>query len=221
MSDKIGFFYNLHVNFYSFVYCIATVKKHAPSSPIHLYTDSSFSMLEQYKKAAEELDLKLITRDKECTYINRNDGPEINKVKMREFLDRLYHCCINMPEVDWIVRLEDDVYMRKPVTELPNTDAGANGRYLGMGGASIIKRQSFITIYETLDSGWYDHQFTSNSERTWAGDGLIKEMITATGFTISEWKEISEPWYGDKDVAAFHHGDKFLYNKDYLKQRGL
>jgi hypothetical protein len=46
-------------------------------------------------------------------------------------------------------------------------------------------------------------------------------MFTENGYGYTKWEDITEDWHGEDPDAALHHGDKSLYDKDYLRRRGL
>lgn len=221
--DTVGYHYNLHVNFDSFLYTIATVKKHSPGSPIHLVTDRSLNQWKEYKIFSTLCDIPFFTlRDKESTFIDRNDPDNDRKESMvKEFLDRMYLTC-TLLEVDWVVRLEDDVHMRWPIKEFPTTPAAGNHSQYGMGGGSIFKREVFMDMYSNLPDGYLGRLIQENADYSYSIDGLLKTMFTRHEYKYTKWCEITEDHLEeDKLTAAFHHGDKSLYNKDYLEFRGL
>lgn len=217
---SVGYFYNLHVNMDSFLYCISTVKKFSPGSPIHLFTDVHFQMYQEYAILSSILKLPITVRDADCSFINRADPFEINLSKMQEYINRMYTACKAM-DTKWVVRLEDDVHMRRPISTFPSTTAAGNHADYGMGGGSIFDREVFINLYEQMGPEFVDKKCKSHPDNSWAGDNLIRQFFTENGYTYSKWAEITEDWHDmDKD-AAFHHGDKSLYNKEYLEFRGI
>lgn len=218
--SNIGYFYNLHVNLDSFLYCIATVKKYSPESPIHLVTDKSLHLYKKYISLANVIGLPITLRDESCTYIDRADPLDINLPKMQEFFARMYMVC-NMLDTKWIVRLEDDVHMRGPIKSFPSTECAGNHESYGMGGGSIFNREVFIKLYEDRGKEYIENKCKADNNKAWAGDGLVREFFTERGYTYSRWEEITEDWDEAHKEAAFHHGDKSLYDKAYLKQRGL
>lgn len=218
--DSVGYFYNLHVNVESFLYCITSVKKYSPGSTILLFTDESLEQWEQYEKLAKILSLPLIIRDTPASYISRLDDISTNLPKIQEFIHRMYTAA-TMLDTTWMVRLEDDVHMRREIREFPTTMCAGNYGEFGLGGASIMHRETFIKIYENYGPEWIEYKCLRDHKNAWAGDMMLREMFEANGYPYAKWIEITEDWMEDHKDAAFHHGDKRLYNKTYLKQRGL
>lgn len=218
--NSVGYFYNLHVNLYSFLYCITTVKKFSPESPIQLFTDVHSPMYQEYAVLSSILKLPITVRDVDCSFIDKSTSFESNLVKMQEYVNRMYTACKAM-DVKWVVRLEDDVHMRRPISRFPETTAAGNHGDFGMGGGSIFDREVFVSLYEQMGPAYIESKCKSQKDYAWAGDGLLRYFFTDNGYTYSKWSEITEDWYdADKD-AAFHHGDKSLYNKEYLQFRGI
>lgn len=218
--NTVGYFYNLHVNIDSFLYCLMSVKKYSPGSPVILFTDESLDNWRDYKVLSKILTVPLIIRDTPATFIDRKDVIDVNYSKMQEYINRMYTAC-TMLDTKWIVRLEDDVHMRRPIKKYPTTACAGNYHDFGMGGGSIMNREAFIKIYENYGPEWIYYKCVIDDRNAWAGDGLIRNMFEANGYTYAKWAEITEDWMEDDKDAAFHHGDKQLYDKTYLKQRGI
>lgn len=219
-ENSIGYFYNLHVNVDSFLYSLISVKKYSPGSPVVLFTDESLYNWKDYKSLSKILTVPFVLRDKPATFIDRTDSINTNLPKMQEFINRMYTAC-TMLDTKWVVRMEDDVYMRKPISRYPTTMCAGNHQDFGMGGGSIMDREVFISIYEKSGPEWIESKCKSNNDNAWAADGLLRQMFQANEYTYSKWVEITEDWMEDDKDAALHHGDKTLYDKTYLKQRGL
>lgn len=224
MQQSVGFFYNIHVNTTSFLTSVLTIKEHSPLSKIMMISDVHFEKIEEYKIISGLTRIPLIIRDVDCSFLNRKDSSFINKNKLYEWFYRHYLICTHL-NTEWIVRMEDDVFMRSPIKVLPNTDAGGNWDSFGMGGASIFKRSSFLEIYNELKyvgtKNWIDKKIIDDSYNINSPDGLIKLFFIDHGYTYSKWKEITEDWHNEDKDAALHHGDKSLYDKQYLKSRNL
>jgi hypothetical protein len=196
------------------------VRKYSPESPIQLVTDKSLDLCDKYVVLSNIIGLPILVRDKPCSYIDRSDKFEINLPKMQEWFDRMYTVC-GMLDTKWVVRLEDDVHMRRPILEFPTTPAAGNDKDYGMGGGSIFDREIFMRIYEEDGVEYVNKKCVADNNRAWAGDGLLRQMFTDHNHEYSKWIEITEDWQENNKDTAFHHGDKSLYNKDYLKLRGL
>lgn len=219
-ENSIGYFYNLHVNVDSFLYSLMSVKKYSPGSPVILFTDESLYNWKDYKALSKILTVPFVLRDKPATFIDRTDNINTNLPKMQEFINRMYTAC-TMLDTKWVVRLEDDVYMRRSIKEFPPTMCAGNHHDFGMGGGSIMHRETFLSIYENYGPEWIEYKCIMNNANAWAVDGMLREMFKVNGYDYSKWAEITEDWMEDDKDAALHHGDKTLYDKTYLKQRGL
>jgi hypothetical protein len=218
--NTIGYFYNLHVNTDSFLYSLMSVKKYSPGSPVILFTDESLYNWKDYKALSKILTIPFVLRDKPATFIDRQDSLETNLPKMQEFINRMYTAC-TMLDTQWVVRLEDDVHMRSPIRQYPTTMCAGNHQDFGMGGGSIMNREVFISIYENEGPKFITDNCIADNNKAWAADGLLRNMFETKGYSYSKWSEITEDWMENDKDAAFHHGDKTLYDKTYLKQRGL
>jgi hypothetical protein len=217
---EVGFYYNLHVNIQSFMHSVLTVKKNMPGAPIMLVTDKSLENLAEYEYIAEILHLPIIMRAEHCTYIERTDPLEVNIVKMYEFFDRMYDVSTKM-NTKWVIRMEDDVYLRKPITRWPDTPIAGNSDAGGMGGGSIFDRMSFIKHYEQIQYTYIESKCRENETNNFSADGIMRWMFTEHDYKYSKWREITEDWHDQDRDGAVHHGDKTLYDRTYLRKRGL
>lgn len=217
---EVGFYYNLHVNVESFLHSVLTVKKHVPGAPIWLVTDQSLENLSVYQYLADLLHLPIIMRAEHCTYIERKDSLEVNTIKMYEFFDRMYDVSTRM-NTKWIVRMEDDVYIRKPITRWPDTPAAGNSDAGGMGGGSIFDRKTFIKLYENISYDYIESKCKENETNNFSADGILRWMFTENNLKYSKWREITEDWHDQDTDGAVHHGDKSLYDRSYMRKRGL
>lgn len=217
---EVGFYYNLHVNVNAFTYSMLTIRKHMPYAPIQLVSDNDLYNLSTYKTISEVFKLPLLIRTIGCTYISREDELNYNITKMYEWFDRMYHVC-ELMNTKWIVRMEDDVHLRGPITRYPETHAGGSHQDTGMGGGTIFERKAFMELYKNLKYDYIDKKCRENATNNFAADGVLRWMFTEHGYTYSKWKDVTEDWHDlDKD-AALHHGDKSLYDRKYLRDRGL
>ena len=219
---SVGYFYNLHVNFEAFLHSVMSVKMFSPGSKIITFLDPSVgnSLQIDYLILTSMLKIGAVTRQTHCSYIEKKDGVEINAPKMKEYFARLYEACKTF-DTEWVIRMEDDVHLRHPIKYFPDTSCAGNHEIYGMGGGSIFKRQAFIDVYEGLPEDWIDQKIKKDGDCAWAADGMLKHMFTEHGHAYSKWMEIVEDWQGSNPEAAIHHGNKTLYNKEYLKSRGL
>lgn len=217
---EVGFYYNLHVNIHSFMYSALTIRKHMPFSPVQLVTDRDLPNLDQYKVVAELLEIPITIRNTRCTYIDGSHDLDFNIAKMYEWFDRMYYMC-EILSTKWVVRMEDDVYLRRPITKFPGTEAGGSHIAHGMGGGTIFNRLAFMEMYKKLDYDYLDKKCRENETNNFAADGILRYMFTENGYGYTKWEDITEDWHGEDPDAALHHGDKSLYDKDYLRRRGL
>jgi hypothetical protein len=139
---------------------------------------------------------------------------------MYEWFDRMYYMC-EILNTKWVVRMEDDVYLRGPITKFPGTEAGGSHIAHGMGGGTIFNRLAFMEMYKKLDYDYLDKKCRENETNNFAADGILRYMFTENGYGYSKWEDITEDWHGEDPDAALHHGDKSLYDKAYLRKRGL
>lgn len=217
---EVGFYYNLHVNVEAFTYSMLTIRKYMPYAPIQLVTDRDLPNLETYKTLSEVFSLPITVRNIGCTYINGADDLDLNIAKMYEWFDRMYLMC-ELLNTKYVVRMEDDVHLRGPITKLPTTHAGGSHKDTGMGGGTIFERKAFMELYRALDYDYIDKKCRENETNNFAGDGVLRWMFTEHGYTYSKWQDITEDWHDQDKNAALHHGDKSLYDREYLKRRGI
>ena len=218
---KISFHYNLHVNFNSFLWCVSTVRKYHGDSPIHLVTDETNPLWKKYRQFAELFDIPFTLRKNPCFYVDRSNDIDTNYPLMKEWFDRMYLTCKMFPETDWVIRLEDDVHLRKAVSIFPETDCAGNYTGGSMGGGSIFKREKYITMYDNLSSDYIMNIMREDKRYLFAADALLQNLFERNGYTYSKWQEISEDWFSEDKNGAVHHGDKSLYDRDYLNFRNL
>jgi len=220
--SSIGYFYNLHVNFEALLYSVMSVKMFSPGSPVITYLDPSIDneLQIKYMVTLPMIDVSVKFKNTQCSYIDQKDGAEVNTPKMKEYFSRIYEACKTL-DTEWVIRMEDDVHLRHPIKHLPSTVCAGNYEIYGMGGGSIFKRERFLEIYESLPEDWFEKKIRNDGTCSWAADGLMKQLFTDHGETYSKWVEIIEDWQGTNIEAAVHHGNKTLYDKEYLKFRGL
>lgn len=222
-KDTIDFHYNLHVNFQSFERTLDTAIKYHPGSFIFCHVDKSNPMFDDYENHWSHIGcMSLTIRKNPCVYIDRDYDDNTRNTMMLEWLDRL-HTTAKRSSAKWIINLEDDVLFKGTVTRFPETKvAGNHDQIGGLGGGSIMSRKAILDIFDEFDQDELVHKMQENKIFSWAADNFLKHLFDCVGYKYSKFPEIYEDWFNYPYTdEAIIHGDKTLYNEDYLKQRGL
>jgi hypothetical protein len=210
--DTISFFYNPHIYFESYKNVLSNLRKHYPSEEVFIYLDDTRPNLDKYIEVANVNNCIANIRDNSFFYIDRKDSPGINIPKQVEFLNRLINICSNT-ESKWILILEDDVLIKRPIINFPHSDCGKNREDIGfLGGGSIFKRETFLKIFETHNEDSILKLIESNRDACWAGDVLLKLLFNSIGARSEKWVELAEPNYFDDIDHAIYHGYKDLHH---------
>jgi hypothetical protein len=210
--DTISFFYNPYIYFESYKNVLFNLRKHYPSEDVFIYFDDTRPNLNKYVEVANENNCIANIRDNSFFYIDRKDSPGINIPKQVEFLNRLINICSNT-ESKWILILEDDVLIKRPIINFPHSDCGKNREDIGfLGGGSIFKRETFLKIFETHNEDSILKLIESNRDACWAGDVLLKLLFSSIGARSQKWVELAEPNYFDDTDHAIYHGYKDLHH---------
>jgi hypothetical protein len=132
----------IHFDAYKFV--LENLRQHYPDSDVFIYFDSFREDAEKYKHVALEYNCNFILCDNTVFYTDVNDSFDVNSKKMIEIYDRISNTC-NNSKSDWILIVEDDVYIKKQIEKFPNADVGTSRYYFRPGGGSIFKRNRIRT----------------------------------------------------------------------------
>lgn len=199
------------IYFNSAKHCIESVRNVYTDYPIDLYLDPSDTRAADYRKLCQDYNCNFIIGTRTQGYINKNDSIETNLPKMLESHFRLYNSC-KLYESEWVLILEDDVFLKKEITRFPAADCGKNREDVGfLGGGSIFKRDAYIKIYENVKETGLTELIKQNHLFSWAGDVLKKHLFTVHGYTNEKWVELAEPGYWDDTDYSVFHGYKALH----------
>lgn len=207
MENTITFNYMPYVYFESYKNVLNNVREHYPTADIFIYMDSFRDDIEKYRKISDEHNCKFIVRDKHIFYTNREDSLEINKPKLIEVFDRIKYTC-ETTDSEWLMILEDDVLIKKPIEDWPKADVGTCRDYCRPGGGSVFKRNTFLNSLAVAD---VIDIITTTPDANWAADVVLEKIFLRNGATFEEWKELAEPNHRDTQPHSVYHGYKDLY----------
>jgi hypothetical protein len=207
MKDNISFIYAPYIYFESYKNSLSNVRKHYPTADIFIYIDSFRDDIEKYRKISDEHNCKFIIRESHIFYTNRTDSIEINEPKMIEVCYRLTHASENT-SAEWMLILEDDVLVKRPIQKWPNTDVGTSREYFRPGGGSIFKREVFLDSIKKVD---ISYMVKNIPDASWAADVLLEHIFRNNNVEHERWIELAEPGYYDDTDHAIYHGYKDLH----------
>jgi hypothetical protein len=207
MKDNISFIYAPYIYFESYKNSLGNVRKHYPTADIFIYMDSFRDDIEKYRKISDEHNCKFTIRESHIFYTNRTDSIEINEPKMIEVCYRLTHASENT-SAEWMMILEDDVVVKRPIQKWPNADVGTCRAYFRPGGGSIFKREIFLNCIKNTN---IQSIIRNVPEANWAADVVLENIFRINDAKFEEWIELAEPEYRDNTDHAIYHGYKDLY----------
>lgn len=209
MENTITFNYMPYIHFDAYKFVLENLRQHYPDSDVFIYFDSFRHDVEKYRNIALEYNCNFILCDNTVFYTDAKDSFDVNSKKMIEIYDRISNTC-NNSKSDWIMIVEDDVYIKKKIEKFPNADVGTSRYYFRPGGGSIFKRKVFLdsikncSILEIMET-------VPNAN--WAADVVLENIFRINEATFEEWEELAEPEHRDKQPHSVYHGYKNLYNK--------
>lgn len=209
MENTVTFNYMPYIHYDAYKYALDNLRKHYPLSDVFIYFDEFRDDIEKYQKVAEEYFCKFFVREQKVFYNSRHDSLDINIPKIIEVYDRIKYTC-NSTESKWILIMEDDVLIKKPIQNWPSADVGTCRYYHRPGGGSVFNREKFlhslakadiVDIMKSVDNAYY------------AADVVLEHIFRRNNATFEEWPELAEPNYRDTSVHSVYHGYKDLYLK--------
>lgn len=206
MENTITFNYMPYTYFESYKNVLNNVRKYYPTSDIFIYFDSFRDDIEKYKKISDEYNCKFIIRDTHVFYTNREDSIETNTPKLVEVFDRIKYTC-ETTDSKWILILEDDVLIKRPINKFPNADVGTCREYFRPGGGSIFNRNTFL---ESLKNANINNIIQTVQNAHWAADVVLENIFRNNKAKFEEWVELAEPSHRDNISHAVYHGYKDL-----------
>lgn len=232
MSDSISAYMPVYRTPRAVFEALKSFRTFYRTEPITVVSDNG----DDFTKICAALDARYIHADKRLVV-----GPEDVRTSnqstlegIREGLGRLHRHCMST-DSDWVIWLEADVRTIRPIRSFPATDAagcrmnpfspeltdylvrnfGDRPYGYGMAGGSIFRRLAFIDAYESVDIADY----LKYDERIAVyGDIPFTLMFLVSGYTYSEWDEISEIFHPVSPIirdAAFDHAYKYWYDKGF------
>lgn len=236
---KIGFFYQSANNPCAVEMNFRQIKKYYPNSPVVLWEDISNNC----KPICENYNIpyKRVYRLSEDTTFHRSQ-PVTEVSGGLRYLNRIYVTLMNeLKDVDWFIHMEDDVWVKGPIEELPTTPwSGCFGGlwdeplmehfkndlgmepiecYHGACGATIISRQSFIESYLKIqDIDWLEVSKLDKYIGRYS-DAIISYLLLFNKIKWSPWSQWSQGGYEDFKVynKPFVHNIKYWYNHSLSK----
>ncbi len=206
MENTITFNYMPYIYFESYKNVLNNVRLHYPTADIFIYMDSFRDDIEKYRKISDEHNCKFIVRDTHVFYTNRNDSLEVNTPKLVEVFDRIKHTC-ETTNSKWILILEDDVLIKRPIENWPKADVGTCRNYFRPGGGSIFNKDVFLDSLKNID---ISNIMNSVPNANWAADVVLENIFKNNNAKFEEWVELAEPGYRDDSSHAIYHGYKDL-----------
>lgn len=210
MENTITFNYMPYIHFDAYKFVLENLRKHYPFSDVFIYFDAFRDDCEKYKEIAVQHNCKFIIKDVDVFYTNREDSFEINSKKLLEVYDRITFTCENT-QSDWILILEDDVYIKKQIENFPKANVGTCRSYFRPGGGAIFNRKVFLDSIKKVSI--LDIMKTI-PDANWAADVVLEHIFLRNGASFEEWQELAEPNYRDSLPHSIYHGYKELYNKN-------
>ena len=207
MEHTISFIYSPYIYFESYKNVLNNVRQHYPTADIFIYFDSFRDDIEKYKKIAVEYNSKFIISEKHIFYTNREDSIETNTPKLLEVFDRMKHAC-ETSDSNWVLILEDDVLIKRPIEYWPNGDVGTCRNYFRPGGGSIFNRNKFLQSLKTAN---INNIIRNVQDAHWAADVVLENVFKSNNAKFEEWIELAEPDHRDNLDHAVYHGYKDLY----------
>jgi hypothetical protein len=207
MENTITFNYMPYIYFESYKNVLNNVRLHYPTADIFIYMDSFRDDIEKYRKISDDYNCKFIVRDVHVFYTNGNDPLEVNRPKLVEVFDRIKHTC-KTTDSKWILILEDDVLIKRPIKYWPNSDVGTCREYFRPGGGSIFNKDIFLDSIEKVN---IPNIINTVRNANWAADIVLENIFRLNNCTFEKWIELAEPEYFDKTDHAVFHGYKDLH----------
>ena len=207
MENTITFNYMPYIYFESYKNALNNVRKHYPTADIFIYFDSFRDDIEKYRKVADEHNCKFIVRESHVFYTNREDSIEINTPKLIEVFERIKYTC-ETTDSKWILIMEDDVLIKKPIENFPKADVGTCRYYNRPGGGSVFSRTVFLDSLKVAD---IPNIISMGSDAKWAADVVLQNIFTKNNATFEVWEELAEPELRDDQPHSVYHGYKDLY----------
>jgi hypothetical protein len=206
-TNTIAFTYNPYKYFESYKNVLNNVREHYPDSDVFIYMDNDRPDLQKYVDLASKYDCIIQIRNQKYDFINKEDSIETNSPKMLEWVDRIKTTC-ETTSADWVLNLEDDVIIKRSISQWPNAQIGTCRGYFRPGGGSIFSKMAFLNSINNTD---LKSVIQNVRYADWAGDILLEHMFRMNGCTFEEWIELAEQDYRDDTDHAVYHGYKELH----------
>ena len=146
-------------------------------------------------------------RESHVFYTNREDSIEINTPKLIEVFERIKYTC-ETTDSKWILIMEDDVLIKKPIENFPKADVGTCRNYNRPGGGSVFSRTVFLDSLKVAD---IPNIISMAGDNKWAADDVLQNIFTKNNATFEVWEELAEPELRDEQPHSVYHGYKDLY----------
>jgi len=232
MSDSISVFMPVYRTPRAVFEALKSFRTFYPAEPITVLSDNG----DDFTKICAAFDARYIHADKRLVV-----GPEDVRTSaqstmegIKEGLARLYRHCVST-DTDWVIWFEADVRTIRRVRSFPETDAagcrmnpfspeltdylvrtfGDRPYGYGMAGGSIFRRQAFIDACDSTDIAEY---VKYDPRIAVYGDIAFTLLFVVSGYTYSEWDEISEIFHPVAPIirdSAFDHAYKYWYDKGF------
>lgn len=235
MDLKIGAYYSVYQRPRATYECLKRFRKYFPCAPVRLISNNGmdFSKIAQYFYCD-------YVYEKEQTLTKRDPHTSsykfISEELAIEHMSRIKRTCERFSDVDWILILEDDTFVRGPIKHMPPAPLAGPCiveftpelkqfiyskypwlriyGYSGCGG-TIIHKEIFLRCMNNFPN--IEEGRRLDDRIRWYGDALLTYLFLYNGYeTGPAWFDHSEVVYnlGSPD-AAFDHPYKFFYDKPW------
>lgn len=218
---KIGFFYqcghrdnNIHATYVA----LKQLRKIYPLSPVSMWEDCHF----KDNSGNNLYPLKTIGKEFNCEHHEipyLDDYPTKNcyAVDLKtnlQFLDRMYYAANNeLRDCEWIMLLEDDVWIQKEIENFPDGDFCGYIAGSLMPGGVVFKREALLKAYSLHTN--IDWENATRHEKMYTDHFL--SLVFRNGGCIQSpvWKELGTFNLKSPHDHSVLHGLKLFYKVHY------
>ena len=148
MANNIGAFFQTYKNLKATEFVLDEFRKYNPDSPVTVFSDAgnNFSSLcVKYNCNYQHRFLNLGRQGSQNSKLESSYPVNVmlafNREEMLVWLQRFYEACLYSVEngADYIVMLEDDVYVKGAITDFPDSAADTKASTIGESGVVLYK----------------------------------------------------------------------------------
>jgi hypothetical protein len=217
---KIGFFYQCghrDNNELATYVVLKQLRKIYPLSSISIWEDCHFkdnnNNIYPLKKIAQEFNCI----HHEIPYLEEYLSKNCHAVDLKtnlDYLDRIYFSINNeLHQSEWIMLLEDDVWIQKEIKTYPDGDFCGHGTGSLLSGGVVFKRESFLKAYSLISNINWDK--ATNNEKVHTDHFLNLIFCNGNCIQSSYWNELGNFNINNAFSYAVLHGLKLFYKQPY------